>query len=59
MADVLRNSIYGIMSAFHEKMLTSTKIGLLDKNWVAKSKPLFWNLGAACTETASFPRFPS
>jgi nucleoporin NDC1 len=41
MADVLRNSIYGIMSTFHEKMLTSTKIGLLDKNWVAKIKPLF------------------
>jgi nucleoporin NDC1 len=41
MADVLKNSIYGIMSTFHEKMLTSTKIGLLDKNWVAKIKPLF------------------
>jgi nucleoporin NDC1 len=41
MADVLRNSIYGIMSVFHEKMLTSTKTGLLDKDWVTKSNPLF------------------
>ncbi|KAJ6969708.1 hypothetical protein NC653_034294 [Populus alba x Populus x berolinensis] len=41
MADVLKNSIYGIMFAFHEKMITSTKIGLIDKNWVAKSKFFF------------------
>ncbi|KAJ6874646.1 hypothetical protein NC652_034366 [Populus alba x Populus x berolinensis] len=41
MVDVLKNSIYGIMSAFHEKILTSTKIGLIDKNWVAKNKLFF------------------
>ncbi|KAG6781771.1 hypothetical protein POTOM_014684 [Populus tomentosa] len=41
MADVLRNSIYSIVSAFHDEMLTSTKAGLLEKDWVTKSKPLF------------------
>jgi len=38
MVDVLRNSIYGIMYAFHDKMLMSTKAGLIEKDWVTKSK---------------------
>ena len=41
MVDVLRNSIYSIVSAFHDEMLTSTKAGLLENDWVTKSKPLF------------------
>jgi nucleoporin NDC1 len=41
MADVLRNSIYGSVSAFHDEMLTSTKAGVLEKDWVTKSKSLF------------------
>ncbi|KAG6783439.1 hypothetical protein POTOM_012887 [Populus tomentosa] len=41
MADVLSNSIYSIVSAFHDEMLTSTKAGLLEKDWVTKTKPLF------------------
>jgi nucleoporin NDC1 len=32
MVDVLRNSIYGIMYAFHDKMLMSTKAGLIEKD---------------------------
>ncbi|KAJ6867603.1 hypothetical protein NC652_038723 [Populus alba x Populus x berolinensis] len=59
MADVLRNSVYGIMSAFHEKMLMTTKTCLLDKDWVTKSIPPFWNLETACIKTASFIRFTS
>ncbi|KAL3599763.1 hypothetical protein D5086_007681 [Populus alba] len=41
MADVLSNSIYSIVSAFHDEMLTSTKAGLLEKDWVTKTKPFF------------------
>jgi nucleoporin NDC1 len=41
MAAVLRNSIFGIVSAFHDEMRTSTKAGLLEKDWVTKRKPLF------------------
>ncbi|KAJ6946813.1 hypothetical protein NC651_001497 [Populus alba x Populus x berolinensis] len=41
MVDVLRNSIYGIVSTFHDKMLMSTKAGFLEKDWVPKSNPFF------------------
>lgn len=41
MADVLRTSIYCIVSAFYDEMLVSAKAGLLEKDWVTKGKPLF------------------
>ncbi|KAL7589709.1 hypothetical protein Lser_V15G35657 [Lactuca serriola] len=39
MADILRTSIYQIVSNFHQQMLTSSKAGLLDKDWIATSAP--------------------
>jgi hypothetical protein len=40
-ADVLRTSIYQVVSAFHDDMLNSAKAGLLEKDWVINAKPLF------------------
>ncbi|KAJ7015638.1 hypothetical protein NC653_004823 [Populus alba x Populus x berolinensis] len=45
MVDVLRNSIYGIVSTFHDKMLMSTQAGFLEKDWVPKSNPFFGTYG--------------
>ena len=41
MVVVLRNSIYGIVSTFHDKMLMSIKAGFLEKDWVPKSNLFF------------------
>ncbi|CAK9321238.1 unnamed protein product [Citrullus colocynthis] len=40
-ADVLRASIYLIVSAFHNEMLNSAKSGVLEKDWITDEKPLF------------------
>lgn len=38
MADILRTSIYHIVTAFHDEMLNGAKSGLLEKDWVINSK---------------------
>ncbi|RWR90687.1 hypothetical protein CKAN_01979400 [Cinnamomum micranthum f. kanehirae] len=40
MADVLGASICQIISAFHDEMQKGAKAGILDKDWIIKSKPL-------------------
>ncbi|KAL0441181.1 UNVERIFIED_CONTAM: hypothetical protein Sradi_0057000 [Sesamum radiatum] len=41
LADVLKTSIYCIVSAFHNEMLNSGKAGLLQKDWIISGKPLY------------------
>jgi len=40
-ADILRTSIYNIVSAFHDEMVISAKAGLLDKEWITTSNPVY------------------
>jgi nucleoporin NDC1 len=40
-ADVLKTSIYQIVSAFHDEMLAGTKASLLEKDWITSEKPIF------------------
>ncbi|RHN38750.1 putative nucleoporin protein Ndc1-Nup [Medicago truncatula] len=40
-ADVLKTSIYQIVSAFHDQMLSGTKSSPLEKDWITSSKPLY------------------
>ncbi|XP_019430903.1 PREDICTED: uncharacterized protein LOC109338187 [Lupinus angustifolius] len=40
-ADVLKTSIYQVVSAFHDEMLAGAKASLLDKDWITSDKPLF------------------
>ncbi|KAG6384711.1 hypothetical protein SASPL_153528 [Salvia splendens] len=41
MADILKTSIYCIASAFQNEMLSIGKAGLLEKEWIISSKPLY------------------
>ncbi|PRQ29544.1 putative nucleoporin protein Ndc1-Nup [Rosa chinensis] len=41
LADVLKNSIYHIVSACHDQMVSSAKTGVLEKYWVIEGKPPF------------------
>ncbi|KAI3922792.1 hypothetical protein MKW98_006923 [Papaver atlanticum] len=41
MADVLRTSLYIIVSEFHSEMIGSAKTGILEKDWIVTSKPLY------------------
>uniref|UniRef100_A0A1D1ZII5 Nucleoporin NDC1 n=1 Tax=Anthurium amnicola TaxID=1678845 RepID=A0A1D1ZII5_9ARAE len=41
MADVLRTSIYQIVSVFEPDMLANAKASVLEKNWITGSKPLY------------------
>ncbi|XP_072956859.1 uncharacterized protein [Typha angustifolia] len=41
MADVLRTSIYQIVSAFQADMQANAKASTLEKNWIGEGKPLF------------------
>ncbi|XAR48280.1 hypothetical protein NMG60_11031040 [Bertholletia excelsa] len=43
MADILRTSIYCIVSAFHNEMVTSDKAGNLAKDWITNKKCLYGN----------------
>ncbi|GMH03934.1 hypothetical protein Nepgr_005773 [Nepenthes gracilis] len=41
LADVLKISIYCIVSEFHDEMTSSAKLGLLEKDWLSSGKPVF------------------
>lgn len=41
LADVLKTSIYMIISEFHEEMVASAKLGHLEKYWVISVKPIY------------------
>lgn len=41
MADVLKTSIYAIVTAFHAEMLSSAQKGELEKDWIDSGKPAF------------------
>ena len=41
MADILRTSIYLIVSAFHNEMQESAKTGHLEKDWISSGKVLY------------------
>ncbi|KMT03724.1 hypothetical protein BVRB_8g188730 [Beta vulgaris subsp. vulgaris] len=41
LADVLKISIYSIVSEFFEEMHASAKMGLLEKDWMNNSKPIY------------------
>ncbi|KAK9115674.1 hypothetical protein Sjap_014621 [Stephania japonica] len=41
MVDVLKTSIYIIVSEFHDEMMGSTKAGILEKHWIISGKPLY------------------
>ncbi|XP_021717643.1 uncharacterized protein LOC110685421 [Chenopodium quinoa] len=41
LADVLKISIYSIVSEFLEEMRVSTKMGVLEKDWLNNSKPIY------------------
>ncbi|XP_010909755.1 uncharacterized protein [Elaeis guineensis] len=41
MADVLRTSVYQIISAFQADMQANAKASVLEKNWIGEGKPLY------------------
>ncbi|KAJ9552944.1 hypothetical protein OSB04_016989 [Centaurea solstitialis] len=41
MADILRTSLYQIVSNFHNEMGSSSKAGLLEKDWIVAGKLLY------------------
>ena len=41
LADVLKTSIYMIISEFHEEMVASAKLGHVEKDWVINVKPIY------------------
>ncbi|KAJ8511261.1 hypothetical protein OPV22_001695 [Ensete ventricosum] len=41
MADVLKTSIYQVVSAFQTDMKANAKASVLEKNWVAEGKPIY------------------
>ncbi|CAL9782668.1 unnamed protein product [Musa acuminata subsp. burmannicoides] len=41
MADVLKTSIYQVVSAFQTDMQANAKASVLEKNWIAEGKPIY------------------
>ncbi|CAK9136984.1 unnamed protein product [Ilex paraguariensis] len=41
MADILKTSIYCIVSAFNDELLNIAKAGLLEKDWIIGRKPIY------------------
>ncbi|KAL3512441.1 hypothetical protein ACH5RR_025158 [Cinchona calisaya] len=41
LADIMRTSMYCIVSAFHDEMLDSAKAGNLEKDWITSTKALY------------------
>ncbi|KAL5721581.1 hypothetical protein ACHQM5_005207 [Ranunculus cassubicifolius] len=58
MADVLRTSVYMIVSVFYDEMIRSTKAGNLEKDWIADSKPLYGTRDLLAQKLSQFPRLP-
>ncbi|EPS64524.1 hypothetical protein M569_10253, partial [Genlisea aurea] len=41
LADVLRTSIYSVVYTFHGEMMSASNNGVLDKDWIVTSKPVY------------------
>ncbi|KAL6583630.1 hypothetical protein OROMI_002919 [Orobanche minor] len=41
LADVLRTSIYSVVSVFHRELMNSGNTGLLEKDWIISGKPIY------------------
>ncbi|PIN19424.1 hypothetical protein CDL12_07885 [Handroanthus impetiginosus] len=41
LADILKTSIYCVVSTFHNEMVNSARTGLLEKEWIISGKPLY------------------
>lgn len=40
-ADILKVSLYHIVSAFHDEMQNAAKSELLERDWIISTKPIF------------------